>query len=244
MPSLAPARRRQPGFTLVEMAVVLLILTLLASGLTVGLSAHLARRAEAATDDALAEARDALLGYVVRKGYFPCPAKSATDGAEDRSGASSCKKYAGLLPWATLGIHGVDGWSHRLRYAVTGDYVKDIRLAVVGEKTNFPDGGIVIKTRNIEGGELFLTTEGGRTTAVVLSHGANGLGATDQEGNLLAAPPADSDEALNAGGDGKLFYSRPPSENPSATGGAFDDRVTWISPNLLAHRLVSAGRLP
>ena len=53
---------RHAGFTLVEMAVVLLILTLLAGSLTVGLSSHLARRAEATTDEALSEARDALLG--------------------------------------------------------------------------------------------------------------------------------------------------------------------------------------
>ena len=78
---------------------------------------------------------------------------------------------------------------------------------------------------------------------VILSHGPNGFGATDQDGNLLAAPTG-SDEARNAGGDGKLFYSRPLSENPAAPGGAFDDRLTWLSPNLLAHRLVSAGRLP
>ncbi len=52
------------------------------------------------------------------------------------------------------------------------------------------------------------------------------------------------DEIRNASGDGKLFYSRPLSENPAAPGGAFDDRMTWISPNLLAHRLISAGRLP
>ena len=69
------------------------------------------------------------------------------------------------------------------------------------------------------------------------------LAATDQDGNLLAAP-AGGDEIRNASGDGKLFYSRPLSENPAAPGGAFDDRMTWISPNLLAHRLISAGRLP
>jgi len=240
MHSLTP--HRQAGFTLVEMAIVLLILTLLASGLTVGLSAHLARRAEAATDDALAESRDALLGYVVLKGYFPCPAKSATDGAEDRDG-TSCRKYVGLLPWASLGIPGIDGWAHRLRYAVAVQYVRNIGLNSINEMANLSDGAIDIKTRNIDGTELFLTTVGGKTPVVILSHGANGLGATDQDGNLLAAP-AGGDEIRNASGDGKLFYSRPLSENPAAPGGAFDDRMTWISPNLLAHRLISAGRLP
>jgi len=226
MHSLINRPPRQAGFTLVEMAIVLLILTLLASGLTVGLSAHMARRAEAATDDALAEARDALLGHVVLRRYFPCPAKSATDGAEDRNSPTTCRKYVGLLPWAALGIHGLDGWAHRLRYAVATPYVKDINLSVVAEMASLADGAIDIKTRNIDGTELFLTTTGGKTPVVILS------------------APTGSDEARNAGGDGKLFYSRPLSENPAAPGGAFDDRLTWLSPNLLAHRLVSAGRLP
>ena len=238
---------RPSGFTLVEMAIVLLILTLLAGSLTAGLAAHMARRAEAATDAALDEARDALLGYVVRKGYFPCPAKSATDGSEDRKDPEDphkCRKNVGLLPWATLGIPGLDGWSHRLRYAVASEYVWDIRHTAVGEKANLADGDIHIKTRNIDGTELFLTTDGGRTPVVILSHGANGLGATDHEGNALAPPAAGSDEARNAGPDGRLFSARPVSENPGAPGGAFDDRVSWLSPNLIAHRLISAGRLP
>ena len=79
---------------------------------------------------------------------------------------------------------------------------------------------------------------------VLLSHGANGLGATDQEGNALAPPTAGSDEARNASPDSRLFYARPVSENPGAPGGAFDDRVSWLSPNLIAHRMISAGRLP
>lgn len=237
---------RPTGFTLVEMAIVLLILTLLAGSLTAGLSAHLARRAEAATDAAIDEARDALLGYVVRRGYFPCPARSATDGSEDRDATdkNKCRKHTGLLPWATLGIPGVDGWSRRLRYAVAPEYVRDIRDTVVGEKANLADGDIDIKTRNLDGAELFLTTDGGRTPVVILSHGANGLGATDQDGNALAPPAAGSDEARNASPDGRLFYARPRSENPAAPGGAFDDRVSWLSPNLIAHRLISAGCLP
>ena len=53
-----------------------------------------------------------------------------------------------------------------------------------------------------------------------------------------------SDEARNADDNGRLFVSRSLSENPGAPGGAFDDRVTWISPNLIAHRLIGVDRLP
>lgn len=223
------------GFTLLELAVVLLIVSLLAGSLATGLSAYHARHAEVATDEALAEAQDALLGYVVRKGFFPCPAKSASDGAEDR-GDGGCARRVGLLPWTTLGIQGLDGWSHRLRYALTPAYAYSI--------TSVEDGDIVIKTRRPDGSELTLTTTGGMTPVVILSHGANGLGATDQEGRAQSAPLPDSDEARNASGDGRLFYSRGQAENSAASGGAFDDRLTWLSPNVIAHRLISAARLP
>lgn len=233
--AIPPSPNRTTGFTLVEMAVVLLIMTLLAGGLTASLSAQRVRRAEAATDDALAEARDALLGYAIRKGRLPCPARSAIDGSEYRDNGE-CKTSAGLLPWATLGIVGADGWGHRLRYAVTLSYTQKI--------TTSDDGDIEILTRNNDGQELTLTTEGGKTPAAILSHGANGLGATDQDGHSLPAPQSGSDEARNFSTDGRQFYSRGRADNPSATGGAFDDRLTWLSPNLIANRLISAGHLP
>jgi prepilin-type N-terminal cleavage/methylation domain-containing protein len=235
MPNPRMNRHASPGFTLVEMAVVLLILSLLAGSLGAGLSSHLARRAERATDDALDEARDPLLGYALRKGHFPCPAKSPQDGAEDRSGGS-CARHVGLLPWATLGIHGMDGWAHRLRYAITPAYTRNI--------VNVDDGTIEIVTRNLDGAELKLTTAGGLTPVVILSHGPNGLGAVAADGSLLPAPLTGSDEARNTDTSGRLFVSRSLSENPGAPGGAFDDRVSWISPNLIAHRLIGAGRLP
>lgn len=228
-------RHPSTGFTLIEMAVVLLILSLLAGSLGTGLANHLARRAEGATDDALAEARDTLLGYAMRKGNFPCPARSAQDGAEDRNG-STCGRHAGLLPWATLGIQGVDGWSQRLRYAVSPAYTRKI--------INVEDGTIEIVTRNLDGAELKLTTAGGLTPVVVLSHGPNGLGAFSADGSQRPPPLPGSDEARNADDNGRLFVSRGLSENPAAPGGAFDDRVTWISPNLIAHRLIGVDRLP
>lgn len=227
--------RRASGFTLVEMAVVMLILTLLAGGLSASLGAQLARRAEANTDEALAEARDALLGYAVRKGMFPCPAKSAMDGSEGRE-AGVCQTHAGLLPWATLGIVGTDGWGRRLRYAVSAGYTHKI--------TALDDGDIDIFTRNGSGGVLKLTTEGGRTPVVILSHGVNGLGATTQEGQGYPPPASGSDEATNVIPNGRQFYSRGLSENAATPGGAFDDRLTWLSPNLIANRLISTGHFP
>lgn len=233
-----PSRPGARGFTLVEMAVVLLILAILAGGLTVGLSAQVARRNEAATDAALEEARDALLGYALRRGTLPCPAKSGSDGAEDRDNATTCRgnRFNGLLPWAELGVSGLDAWGHRLRYAVAPGYAGTITLNAAG--------AIDVRTRNSAGTELTLTTGIGAAPALVLSHGPNGLGGTDADGNTLALPSAGSDEARNATPGSTLFYARSLSENPDTAGGAFDDRVLWLSPYLIANRLASAGRLP
>lgn len=233
-----PSRSSARGFTLVEMAVVLLILAILAGGLTAGLSAQVARRNEAETDAVLDEARDALLGYALRRGTLPCPAKSGSDGAEDRESLTTCRgnRLNGLLPWAELGISGLDAWGRRLHYAVAPDYVKAITLDSAGK--------LDIRTRNSAGTELTLTTAIGAAPALVLSHGPNGLGGIDADGNALAAPPAGSDEARNATAGSTLFYARSLSENSDAAGGAFDDRVVWVSPYLIANRLASAGRLP
>jgi prepilin-type N-terminal cleavage/methylation domain-containing protein len=228
--------RRSKGFTLIEMALVLLILALLGSALIQGLGAQLKRRDEAATDASLDEARDALLGYAIIHARLPCPARSVLDGAEDRDAAGCVAgRGNGLLPWATLGISGVDGWGHRLRYAVSPAFVSSIDASSIGD--------IQIRSRSRDGAEITLTTTTHPAPALILSHGANGLGSVDIDGNALAPPPAGTDEAQNAAA-GRIFFARVAAENPAAPGGPFDDRVLWLSPYLLINHLLSAGRYP
>lgn len=68
---------RRGGFTLVEMAVVLLILGLLVAGAIGPLETQLEARDRAAALTLLERARDALYGYAVTHGRLPCP---DTDG--------------------------------------------------------------------------------------------------------------------------------------------------------------------
>ncbi|MCE1184273.1 MAG: type II secretion system GspH family protein [Rhodocyclales bacterium] len=240
--SLTPHRAR--GFTLVEMAMVLLILSLLASGLVSGLSSHMARRQEQATDAALEETRDALLGFLVRKGYFPCPARSGMDGTEDRNGSSgTCTRSRGLLPWATLGVSGLDGWDRRIHYAVHSSFSTSLSASWTA-LNGTASGTLSIQTRNPDGSEQSLTSTDGKAVVLFLSHGPNGLGATDARGSTLPMPPNGSDEEQNALSTSTRIYSRSLSLNPDTPGGAFDDRVSWISPNLIALRLIQAGKEP
>jgi prepilin-type N-terminal cleavage/methylation domain-containing protein len=228
------------GFTLVEIAIVLVIVGLLIGGLVTPLQTQIEQRRQAETQKALDEARDALLGFALRNGYLPCPAISASDGLEDRSGATCTgnRRY-GYLPWATLGLNKLDSWNHLYHYSVTPAFSNSVTLFTLKTPRD-----ISIATRDASG-QLTPASGAADTVAVILSLGHNGYGATSDQGTRLAdAGSGNADEKLNLSSDGTAFISRPPLDNPAAPGGAFDDMLVWLSPNILYNRMVAAQRLP
>ena len=105
MSARPPSLRRQRGFSLIEIAIVLVIVGLMIGGLVTPLTVQLEQRKVAETQKALDEAKEALTGYALRYGYLPCPAISAMNGLEDRRGGRcNGDKRVGFLPWATLGL--------------------------------------------------------------------------------------------------------------------------------------------
>lgn len=81
---MVPARTRQRGFTLTELAIVFLIVVLLIGGTVLTFSAQNEARELADTQRTLEQAREAVIGFALRNGRLPCP---ATNGAVDVSGA-------------------------------------------------------------------------------------------------------------------------------------------------------------
>jgi len=228
------------GFTLVEMAIVLVIVGLLLGGLLMPLSTQVEQRRISETQKTLDEAKETLIGFAVRTGYLPCPAISATNGLEDRTG-SSCTggKRQGFLPWATLGVSKLDSWNHILRYSVTLAFTDSATLFTLSTPRD-----ITIRTRDT-GGALISQSAASDITAVIMSHGINGLLGTTDSGVLIANTSATNiDEVTNASAAGTSFVTRVINNNTAAPGGEFDDIVTWLSPNTLYSRMVSAQRLP
>jgi prepilin-type N-terminal cleavage/methylation domain-containing protein len=131
--------RRQAGFTLVELSVVVAIVALLLGGLLLTLSASQEIRAYEETNRRMEQAREALVGFAVQYGRLPCPATAASNGREAfDTGAGGnatnglCAVWDGYLPAAELGIAPVDAngflidaWGtstdqkNRVRYAVS-----------------------------------------------------------------------------------------------------------------------------
>ncbi|RIK16052.1 MAG: type II secretion system protein, partial [Anaerolineae bacterium] len=93
------------GFTLAEMAVVLVIVALLIAGMVLPLSAQQDIRARQETEKTLNDIRDALVGFAVANGRLPRPATSAVNGAENPATCGNDAACSGFIPWATLGVH-------------------------------------------------------------------------------------------------------------------------------------------
>lgn len=219
------------GFSLAELAVVLLIVALLIAGMMIPLSAQQDIRARQETERILADIREALLGFAAGhaagdgKPYLPCP-DTDDDGVENRAASpGACTNQEGRIPWTDLGLARNDAWSNRYRYAVTAAFSNSatgFTLSSTGALTVCADSACA-------------ATIATNIPAIVLSHGPNGAGAFNMNGGTNPAP-TDANELANTDG-ANPFVSRVPD-----TG--FDDLVTWIPPTVLVNRLITAGKLP
>jgi prepilin-type N-terminal cleavage/methylation domain-containing protein len=127
------------GFTLIEVAISMVILGLVLTGLVVSLSQQLQQRRLLDTRTTLAEANDALIAFVTANARLPCPAVAASNGLEATTAPGTCTAAAGFLPAVTLGLPNLDangllndGWADGSIRDNTGalSYPRAIRYSV------------------------------------------------------------------------------------------------------------------
>lgn len=238
------------GFTLVEMAIVLVIVGLLLGGLLMPLSTQVEQQRISETQKYLDQIKDALLGYAAARGRLPCPATLTSNGVEDPPIGGICTNpYTGFLPAVTLGLtpvdnagFAIDAWNNRIRYAVTTangsafTTANGMRTAGIGTLT--PDLNVCASATGITGTTCggAANTQTNNVPVVIYSLGKNA--ATGGTGLDETANPNP-----NSANNDPVFVSHPPAATTAANG-EFDDIVTWISPNTLYNRMISAGNLP
>jgi prepilin-type N-terminal cleavage/methylation domain-containing protein len=218
----------QRGFSLVEMAIVLTIVGILLAGLLPTISSQIEQARRSETRKQMAEIQQALMGFAIINGRFPCPTTN-TDPANanyglETSPCSTAPTAEGILPWKTLGVTETDAWGSRRgiasdpwpglgywRYRVDRNFSSATSFTL---NTTFADTLSIVDN---SGNTLTSSTE--RPVAIVFSTGP------DIQANL----------------ENKIFDSKYQSDVPSTT---FDDILIWISRPQLFNRMVAAGKLP
>lgn len=243
--------RFQRGFTLIELAIVLFVVTLLLGGLLPTLTSQVDQRHMNETRARLDEIKEALIGYAIINNKLPCPASSSSNGIQVPSSGGTCTNAHNnnsYVPAATLGLSGTDssgliedGWGNPIRYAVadggTNAFTTSISSIGISSISSSTIANLDVCSQ-ASSSSTSCSVSGSTLTknaiAVIYSTGKNGLSGgtgTDETEN----PNANSTDNDN------VFVSHDIS---ATSGNAFDDMVIWISPNVLVNRMVSAGKLP
>ncbi|MBU1689728.1 MAG: prepilin-type N-terminal cleavage/methylation domain-containing protein [Gammaproteobacteria bacterium] len=247
---------KSSGFTLVEMAIVLVIVGLLLGGLLMPLAAQVEQRRIGETQKALEEIKEALIGFAIANGRLPCPASATIQTGATGAGlepapfvAAGCTNVAGALPWATLGVNETDAWGKRYTYRVTREFTRTIPQITFASCAVPPPSNPTLAAFALcsQGDMTLLSTGGGSILSstvpvVVISHGKNGNGAYYPQGTQLplGTDVDEQDNQLITAGTATANANFV-SKTPTAT---FDDIVIWLSPNILFNRMVTAGKLP
>lgn len=254
------------GFTLVEMAMVLMIIGLLLGGLIPTISSQIEQQHRNETRKQLDEIQQALIGFAIANGRLPCPASSTSNGQESfctnatgpcgtelttyQTHGKCSNFFNGFVPAVTLSSspvddqgHMPDGWNNSIRYAVANNTVSGITNTFTKS-----DGMRDATMASIASADLLYVCESATgITASDCGPASNKLTgtapaliySTGKNGGYGGTGP---DEAANLNGD-RVFVSHTPTPS-TATNGEFDDLVIWLSPNTLFNRMVMASKLP
>jgi prepilin-type N-terminal cleavage/methylation domain-containing protein len=239
----------QKGFSLIEMAIVLVILGMLLGGMLMPLLSQREVSQRQATERQLQEIRNAIIGFAQINNRLPCPAVSGTNGIENRIGiglpnAGNCiATPTPVLPFQALGIQGtviggnlVDAWQRPIRYRLTNPnpannwiFARAIPFppalpAVDPNRPNFR----VCTAFSCAANEITAT----QVVAVAFSTGPDGP-------NIPLSTSADQVANLNIA---TTDFVMRPTTGDARTGFEFDDILVWISQPTLVYELSRAGQ--
>jgi prepilin-type N-terminal cleavage/methylation domain-containing protein len=253
--------KNQAGFSLVELAIVILIMGLIIGGLAMPLSVQLENGRIKETRDLLVDAESAVQGYALANGHLPCPATPGSNGLSAVSGGG-CSVQHGFFPAATLGISGarnddnllLDSWANPLRYSVSAsdidgdgnwDFTAPGEMRDVTMPLLSPD--LVICATATGASAVACADPSVTLTAgaplVLFSMGKDwgAFSGQDQQENVganLGGGPTGVTYPVPAD---RVSVHRRRSDEP---GNGFDDLVHWSASATLFQRLVAGGQLP
>jgi len=227
------------GISLIEMAITLIIVSLLLGSLLSPLPTQIEAAHLKHTQSQLETIKQALLGYVVLNGFLPCPDVDR-DGIGDRETAQQCvyEYQEGWLPWLELGVAQYDTWGRLFRYRVDSNF--NNQQGITHPITTFDQLTLIttdystpyqLKT------QLLNTTQpDSNIIAIIFSCGQNGRpdGNNDRDGLINNNRLCD-----NPGAPTHHIYTQQSYRRQQ-----FDDVVTWVPKTILTSQLVASHHWP
>jgi len=195
------------GFTLIEIAIVMVIIGLLAGGGVSIMGMLTQRKARNETIAYLKETKEALISYATINGKLPW---ADTDG----DGSQNSNATSGTLPYLDLKVRPSDPYKRVLRYEINSNLGTDRPTTCNALKAGLTSG-----PRLVDGDG---STSSFFIAAILISSGPMDL---DSDGNVFDAVTSGSYQGDNT--DGTPNYIRYP---PIDT---FDDLVVYIGGNEL-----------
>lgn len=193
---------RQEGFTLIEIAIVMVILGILVGGGIPLLRALTEQKKRNETISYMTEIRNTLIGFTSIHGRFPW-ADRDNDGIEDPG------SYYGYLPYVTLGVKPVDSYSRHLKYEINRNLGADRHTTCTALKDGLSGYPRVVDSD--------ATPNAFSVAAVIVSAGSKDA---DNDGNVFDKIGRGSFRGDNT--DGRPNYIRYPPVSD------FDDIVRYL----------------
>ena len=164
------------GFSLIEMAMVLLIISLIIASLLQPLSTQVDQIKLKTTEQNLETIKESLLGFLVINNRLPYPASNPETGIED----SSLEGQEAYLPWATLALDGskTDAWGQTFRYRVDAEYTSQPFPELPANTSNS------LKIRDLQNTPLTNENASSDVIAIIYSKGKDGQANKENGGTI------------------------------------------------------------
>lgn len=216
--------KKQSGYTLIELALTLVVIGVLATPAIALYHLNKVKKDYDNTGTSIAGSIDAIGDYRAAYGRYPCPAPANVDSSSNAYGLEDCSVAVraaspragigdiviGILPFKSMNLQEsdiYDAYGLRMTYAVTEKLTNPDTFLM-------SDGGIDLKNKNGDD----LANDG---HFVVLSHGQNGAGAYSRAG-VLSHPCAGAiAETQNCDNDATFYIGNKDDE--------YDDRAGFFS---------------
>jgi prepilin-type N-terminal cleavage/methylation domain-containing protein len=223
-----PAGER--GFSLVEMTVVLLVMSVVLAGVLPLLAERTDSQASDITEERMKTIENAMSSYVAANDELPCPADNtagyetlefgtadcAFDATTSDNNGVSATVGVGGVPVKTLGLsddYAFDGWGRRFTYYV------DATLTVAASLDDDPGNGPFLTVQDKDANDR--TTE---ALYSIISHGPSGHGAYLRSGQPYSAGVTPLE---NANTDGDEIIVQRSAVSSSSLAARFDDIVRY-----------------